>query len=49
MERLDEKRRCFKIMRVRNIVAALFALALFAVPCRAQEEKVRIGVFQFES
>lgn len=49
MERLEEKRRCFKIMRVRNIVAALFALALFAVPCWAQEEKVRIGVFQFES
>ena len=37
-------------MRVRkSIVAALFALALFAVPCRAQEEKVRIGVLQFES
>ena len=37
-------------MRVRkSVVTALFALVLFAVPCRAQEEKVRIGVLQFES
>ena len=38
-------------MRVRKsvVLASLFALALFALPSWAGEEKVRIGVFQFES
>ena len=38
-------------MRVRKsvVLASLFALALFALPSWAGEERVRIGVFQFES
>ena len=38
-------------MRVRKsvVLASLFALALFALPSWAGGEKVRIGVFQFES
>ncbi len=51
MECPNKKAEVLLIMRVRKsvVLAWLFALTLFVLPSWAGEEKVRIGVFQFES